>query len=174
MTAESLVVADVLSRAGRTPHTVVRLDFASAEPFLVLRDRFEAAVPAFDPALLDGAMDWPAVVQRTAAATPHNFLRYARLDGSPIFALAGHAEPVTTYLMGNHVFAEQMFRHDPGILLYAPLRVTIHSDRAGVAHLTVDQPSTRFASFDHPDIAAVGAMLDERLAELVIALGLAT
>jgi hypothetical protein len=172
MTAESLVATDVLTRARRTPHTVVRLDFASTETFLALRDRFEAAVPAFDPALLDGATGWPAVVQRTMAAAPHSFLRYARLDGSPIFSMAGHAEPVTTYLMGNHVFAELMFRHDPGILLYAPLRVTIHSDHGGGTHLSVDQPSTRFASFEHPDIAAVGVMLDERLAELVTALGL--
>jgi hypothetical protein len=29
------------------------------------------------------------------------------------------------YLMGNHAIVEQMFRHDPRVLLYAPLRTVI-------------------------------------------------
>jgi hypothetical protein len=162
----------VLARAEQTPHTVVRLDFMSTDSYAVLRDRFEGAVPAFDVATLAGAADWSDVVTRTMAAAPHEFLRYATIDGSPLFAIAGHATSVTTYLMGNHVFAEQMFRHDPAILLYAPLRVTIYQDKAGRAHLSVDQPSTRFASFGDPQIAAVGESLDEKLAELIDALGL--
>jgi hypothetical protein len=172
MITEFPVVAEVFSRARCTAHTVVRLDFPSAEPFEVLRDRFEQAVPAVDPAMLDGAPDWPTVVARTMAAAPHAFLRYARLDASPVFALAGHPQPATTYLMGNHVFNEMMFRHDPAVLLYAPLRVTIHQDHDGTSHLSVDQPSTRFDSFNHPQITAVGQMLDQRLAELITALRL--
>jgi hypothetical protein len=165
--------ADVLARAEQTPHTVVRLDFVATDSYAVLRDRFEGAVPAFDVATLAGVADWPDVVTRTTAAAPHEFLRYATIDGSPLFAIAGHTTSVTTYLMGNHVFAEQMFRHDPAILLYAPLRVTIYQDKAGVAHLSIDQPATRFASFDDPQITAVGQLLDAKLATLVTHLGLA-
>jgi hypothetical protein len=165
--------ADVLARAEQTPHTVVRLDFVATDPYAVLRDRFEAAVPAFDLAVVADAADWATVETRTTAAAPHDFLRYATINGSPLFAIAGHVTSVTTYLMGNHVFAEQMFRQDPGILLYAPLRVTIHQDKAGRAHLSVDQPSTRFASFGDPQITAVGEVLDAKLAALVTHLGLA-
>ena len=164
--------AGVLESAERTPHTVVRLDFTSPDPYAVLRDRFEGAVPAFDPAILGGTTNWADVVRNTMAAAPQDFLRYVTIDGSPLFSIAGHATAVATYLMGNHVFAEQMFRHDPGILLYAPLRVTIYEDKAGVAHLSVDQPSTRFGSFGDPEITAVGEMLDEKLAALITALGL--
>jgi uncharacterized protein (DUF302 family) len=74
--------------------------------------------------------------------------------------------------MGNHVFAETMFRHDPGILRYAPLRVVIYQDKQGGTHLAVDQPSTRFDPFADPEIAAVGEMLDEKRADLLVVLGL--
>lgn len=161
-----------ISGAVLTEHTSVRLDFVSTESFEVFRARFEDAVPAFSPELVGEGDGWDAISERTFAAAPHAFLRYARLDGTPIFARAGHATPATTYLMGNHVFAELMFRHDPGILLYAPLRVAIFQDRAGRTHLSVDQPSGRFGSFGDPEIAATGRMLDERLADLVAALGL--
>lgn len=36
-----------------------------------------------------------------------------------------HDRRCTTYLMGNHIVAERMYRHDSGVMLYAPLRVTI-------------------------------------------------
>jgi uncharacterized protein (DUF302 family) len=69
--------------------------------------------------------------------------------------------------MGNHTIAERMYRHDPAVMLYAPLRTTIHQDRQGVTRFSIDQPSTRFASFDVPDIAAVGLELDHKVAGLL-------
>ncbi|HEX3827504.1 MAG TPA: DUF302 domain-containing protein [Sporichthyaceae bacterium] len=163
---------EMFAGAARISHPTMRLDFVAPEPFPSFRDRYEAAVPEVDLAAFASDADWAAVRRRTAALAPHAFLRYARLDGGAFFARAGHTTACTTYLMGNHVFAEMMFRHDPGILLYAPLRVVIFEDKHGSTHLAVDQPSTRFATFDNPDIAAVGRMLDERLADLVAVLGL--
>jgi uncharacterized protein (DUF302 family) len=48
--------------------------------------------------------------------------------------------------MGNHVIVEQMFRHDPRAMLYAPLRTVIWEDTTGNAWYTIDQPSTQFGS----------------------------
>lgn len=87
--------------------------------------------------------------------------------------VAGHDRRCTTYLMGNHVIAERMYRHDPGILLYAPLRTTLYEDHDGQLWFAVAQPSTRFASFGDPEIAAVGAELDGKLADLFATLGIA-
>ncbi len=164
---------EMFAGAARIPHATVRLDFLAPASFGEFRDRFEAAVPECDLAVFDADEDWEAVRRRTALLAKYAFLRYARLDGGAFFARAGHGTACTTYLMGNHVFAEMMFRHDPGILLYAPLRVVIFEDKQGNTHLAVDQPSTRFDTFGNPDIAAVGRMLDERLADLVAVLGLA-
>ncbi len=85
--------------------------------------------------------------------------------------VAGHGQRCTTYLMGNHTIAERMYRHNPGVMLYAPLRTTIHEDRRGELWFSVDQPSTRFSSFDDLDIAAVGDELDDKLADLFTTLG---
>jgi uncharacterized protein (DUF302 family) len=82
-------------------------------------------------------------------------------------SLAGDCGRCVEYLMGNHTIAEKMYRYNPAILLYAPLRTAIVEDADGVTWFTVDQPSTRFASFDTPQIAAVGIELDRKLAALL-------
>ena len=63
--------------------------------------------------------------------------------------------------MGNHTVAERMYRHNPGIILSAPLRTTIYEDHDDRLWFTVDQPSTHFSSFSDPEIASVGLELDE-------------
>jgi uncharacterized protein (DUF302 family) len=85
----------------------------------------------------------------------------------PMMRLAGHQRRAITYLMGNNVIAETMFRHDPGIILYAPLRIAIYEATTGRVHLSIDQPSTKFASFGDTRIAEVGAQLDAKVAELL-------
>ena len=52
-------------------------------------------------------------------------------------------------------------------MLYAPLRTAIYQDADGRAHLSIDQPSSRFASFGDPRIAAVGLELDTKIAEIL-------
>ena len=81
--------------------------------------------------------------------------------------LFGHRTRVIAYMMGNNVIVERMFRHDPGVMLYAPLRTAIYQDADGRAHLSIAQPSSRFASFGDPRIAAVGLELDTKLAEIL-------
>jgi hypothetical protein len=73
--------------------------------------------------------------------------------------------------MGNHTIAERMFRHEPSVMLHAPLRTLLYADADGDTKLAVDQPSLLFGSFDNPDIAAVGVELDALLAGLVELLG---
>ncbi len=81
--------------------------------------------------------------------------------------LFGHRTRAVTYMMGNTSIVERMFRHHPGVMLYAPLRTAIYQDAAERTHLSIDQPSTRFASFGNPRIAAVGLELDTKLADIL-------
>jgi len=60
-----------------------------------------------------------------------------------------------------------MFRHDPGTILYAPLRTAIYETASGRVQISIDQPSSKFASFGDPRIAEVGAQLDAKVAELL-------
>ena len=152
------------------PHQVTRLVLDVDASFDDFRDRYEAAVPTFDINDLSVFQGWDSVLERTAELAPHGFLLYGRIDVGPLMRIAGHSARCITYLMGNHTIAETMFRHDPGIMLYAPLRTVLYEDGQGKAHFAIDQPSTRFASFGHPDIAATGRDLDAKLAALLAAL----
>ena len=84
---------------------------------------------------------------------------------------AGHTVRGTQYLMGNHTIAEKMFRHEPGILLHAPLRTFLWAPDGGPTKLAIDQPSTVFAGYGHPEIDHVGRILDRKVAALLDFLG---
>jgi Domain of unknown function DUF302 len=105
-----------------------------------------------------------ALIADTAAPSWHE--AYPQLP----FVFAGDDADCVAYLMGNHVTAERMFRHDPRAMLYAPLRTMIWEDSTGGAWFTVDQPSTQFGSLGIPEVSKVGVELDRELAALLQAL----
>lgn len=133
--------------------------------------RYETAVPDLPLAavadLVSRRAPWSDMVELIERSAPHGFLIYFRNEVHPVMALAGDRADCVAYLMGNHIFAERMFRHDPRAMMYAPLHTVIWEDHDGKAWFTVDQPSKQFASFDNPDIAKVGVELDHKLAALL-------
>jgi len=155
------------------PRTVRRLVIDVDGPFDEFRARYEAAVPAYDLNQLSSFSNWSDVQADAERAAPNGFLRYSTIDCGPFFAIAGHKARSVVYLMGNHTVAETMYRHDAGIMLYAPLRTVLYEDANGDAHFAVDQPSDQFGSFGDPDIAATGRLLDGKLAALLATLGVA-
>ncbi|ULR48533.1 DUF302 domain-containing protein [Streptomyces deccanensis] len=157
-------------------HAVRRLEIAVDGQFEEFRQRYEQAVPSFDPghfgALDPDRTDWATIRRITDQQAPHGFLLYWRGEADLMMRLAGHARRCTVYLMGNHTIAERMYRHNAGVMLYAPLRTTIYETHDDRLWFSVDQPSTRFSSFDDPQIADVGMELDGKLAGLFTVLGL--
>jgi hypothetical protein len=152
------------------PHVVNRLVIDTEDTFDDVRQRYESLVPTVDFAELIEVIetgDVARVQQYTADHAPHSFINFWTLDPMPMMRLSGHHRRAITYMMGNNVIAETMFRHDPGIILYAPLRIAIYEDAVGRVHLSIDQPSSKFASFGDPRIAEVGAHLDAKVAELL-------
>jgi uncharacterized protein (DUF302 family) len=132
---------------------------------------YEQAVPA-NPleeieALVQRGASWAEVIDAHAEWAPHGFLIYWRNDVHPVMELAGDQSDCVAYLMGNVTIAEQMFRHDPRAMLYAPLRTVIWEDANQRSWFTVDQPSAQFASFGIPAVSTVGVELDRKLAALL-------
>jgi hypothetical protein len=159
---------------GTISHLVNRLVIDTGDPFDDVRQRYEALVPTIDFGELTDlieAGDLARVQQYTAEHAPHSFVNFWTFDPTPMMNLAGHRTQAITYMMGNNVTVENMFRHDPGVMLYAPMRTVIYEDAAGRVHLSVDQPSSRFASFGDPRITEVGLQLDLKLAALLRQLG---
>jgi hypothetical protein len=133
--------------------------------------RYETAVPDLPLAavadLVSRRAPWSDMVELIERSAPQGFLIYFRNEVHPVMALAGDGADCVAYLMGNHIIAERMFRHDPRAMMYAPLHTVIWEDKHGDAWFTVDQPGKQFASFDNPDIAKVGIELDHKLAALL-------
>ncbi|WP_371407118.1 DUF302 domain-containing protein [Kribbella sp. NBC_00662] len=152
-------------------HEVVRWSIDTGTTFEDFRARYEAAVPVLDLVRMErlraGRASWDAVLAAAEENAPHGFMRFWSTDVGATMRLAGDPGSCATYLMGNHTIAERMYRHDPAVMLYAPLRTAIHQDRQGATLFSIDQPSTRFYSFDVPDIAAVGQELDRKVANLL-------
>ena len=136
---------------------------------------YENAVPAVPvaevEALLRRGAPWSEMVALITQRAQHEFLIYFRSELHPVMRAAGDNTDCIAYLMGNHIIAERMFRHDPRAMLYAPLRTLIWEDSDGAAWFTVDQPSTQFGSFGVPEITKVGVELDRKLAGLLDVLG---
>ncbi|HET9001468.1 MAG TPA: DUF302 domain-containing protein [bacterium] len=157
------------------PHQVNRLVIEVTDPFEAFRQRYEDAVPQFDRERFAGLVlkraGWDEVLAVTEAAAPHGFLIYWSSDVTPLMALAGDGGRCVQYLMGNHTIAERMYRHDPAVMLYAPLRTAICTGPDDRTYFVVDQPSTVFSSFGVREITEVGRELDRKLAGLLKALG---
>jgi hypothetical protein len=152
-------------------HQVDRLTIQIADTFDGFRNRYEQAVPVFQSqrfeSLVERRVDWQTVLEATAENAPHDFILYWSHDFTSLMRLAGDRGRCVEYLMGNHTIAQKMYRYNPAILLYAPLRTAIVEDTDGATWFTVDQPSTRFSSFGTPQIAEVGIELDHKLAALL-------
>lgn len=159
------------------PHEVSRLEIAVDQTYEAFRQRYEEAVPAFDFTRY-GDLDpsrttWDTILKLTADQAPHDFILYWRAETDLMMRIAGHSRRCTAYLMGNHTIAERMYRKNAGVMLYAPLRTSIYEDNRDRVWFSIDQPSTRFSSFDDPAIASVGLDLDSKLAALLTTLDLA-
>jgi uncharacterized protein (DUF302 family) len=156
-------------------HGVTRLTVDTRSPLRDFQARYEAAVPPAPmdevTALIERRASWDEMLALVAARAPHGFLIYARIPVDPLMRLAGDATPCVAYLMGNHTIAERMFRHDPEVMLHAPLRTVIWEGPGGTARFSIDQPSVLFGSFGSPEIAAVGVELDRKVAALLDHLG---
>lgn len=148
-----------------------RLSLPVDASFDDFRRRYEAAVPLFPAArfqeLIARNAPWSEIIETTEVLAPYGFLIYSSADMSPMMSLAGNTQLCVMYLMGNHTIAERMFRHDPRVMNYAPLRTTITRGADGETRFTLDLPSSQFASFDDPAIAEVGRLLDQKVATLL-------
>jgi uncharacterized protein (DUF302 family) len=154
-----------------TPHAMVRLDIPTAMSFDDFRRAFEAAAPVFDlegvEQLIARGGEWDDIQAAAERNAPNGLMVYASIDIGQVMAAAGHATKCVEFLLGNHVVAERLFRHDPATALYVPLRVVIQSDADDQAVFTLDRPSSVFAGWGNTEITAVGVELDHKVARLL-------
>jgi uncharacterized protein (DUF302 family) len=164
-----------MTRVHKHDHSMTRVDVFTGVGFDEFLTAFETAAPPFDPIAMQQIVEsggtWDDVRAEVAENAPNELMVYAKIDASPLLGVAGHAIKAVEYLVGNHVIAETMFRHDPKALLYAPLRALVHSDSDGNAVFSMDKPSSAFGSLGIADITEVGLSLDRKVANLLRVIG---
>ena len=131
------------------------------------REQYETLVPEVDYARFFQLASWQATLELAEINAPHGFMRYYRGDVTATMAGSPSLWKATQYLMGNHTIAERMFRHDPSVMLHAPLRTLLYADADSNTKFAVDQPSLLFASYHNTDIDTVGKELDALLVGLI-------
>ncbi|WP_109209725.1 MULTISPECIES: hypothetical protein [Microbacterium] len=148
-----------------------RLSLAIPGDFDDIVDAFERLVPlAPDDAItahVNARSSWSEVV----SDSPHGFVAYWKSPVDAFMNLAGNDSRCCAYLVGNPVVTERMFRHDPRVMLYAPLRMELTQKRGEPVRFTLDQPSTQFGSFGSEPITKVGTELDRLVADIIRGLG---
>ncbi|MFF0152778.1 hypothetical protein [Micromonospora sp. NPDC005203] len=148
------------------------LDITIDRSFEDFRRQYERAVPPYDAAAFNALVardaPWDDVLALMRDQAPHAFLVYwSSGDLRPMMSLAGDRRHCVEYLMGNHTTAERMFRHDPAVMLYAPLRTLISDRPDGGARFVIEQPSRAFGSLGVAAVHEVGRDLDSAVAALL-------
>ena len=152
-------------------HTAVRITVALNQPLSQAVARFEELVPAVDSDACRQSRSWDGPIHRARTHGALWLIRFWKLDYAAILAGSGTPGRSFGYLIGNQTIAEQMIRHEPEVVLYAPLRTAIYEGSDGRALFVIDQPSALFGSFANADITKVGRHLDALVATLLDALG---
>lgn len=149
---------------------------------VVMPGNFEDSVASFESKAppLDGEKfaqevrrtdSWDEITEWTTSRAPHGFLVYWKNDVRGLMGRAGDTHQAIAYLLGNHITAEKMFRIDPRVMIYAPLRVEISQVEGGAVMFTADVPSDMFGGYGSDEILAVAQGLDIALAALLVELG---
>jgi uncharacterized protein (DUF302 family) len=163
------------ARATTTIHTMTRLDIETAMAFDDFVRAFERAAPVFDAEAVHEIAarggTWDEVRAVVASNAPNGLMIFTTIDATPLMSAAGHHTKAVEYLLGNHVVAETMFRHDSKALLYVPLRILVHADANDDAIFCLDQPSTVLASLGLDAITEVGRELDHKVVALLAVIG---
>ncbi len=153
-----------------TPYTSTRLSIRPGLPYEEVVQRYEAAVPPAPMADLERVLSHDGIDTARdllAARAPLGLLLFYKLDPSPYNSAAGLTLRCATYLMGNPAIAEKMYRFNPAVMLYAPLRTVIHENTAGDVEFVIDRPSDLFGSFDDAEIGDIGRYLDSAVGALL-------
>lgn len=149
----------------------VRLD--SPKPFEEVAKAFERQLGRFDPKVLKAATEAgyaeEAKTKIAAMAGPSGFMLFGTQDHGALLRLAGQNRKAIQYVVGNPLFALQMTQQDIRASLYAPLRVLIYENEAGMTSVEYDKPSSLFGQFGAGQINPTAAMLDRKLEALVAA-----
>jgi uncharacterized protein (DUF302 family) len=83
--------------------------------------------------------------------------------GDLLSLLAGNPQCVSQYAIGNPLLAVRMIQHEPGVAVYAPLRLAVYEDGEGKCLVACDRFTSLLARYQHPDIASTAKLVEQKV-----------
>src|SRR5215510_7124576 len=74
---------------------------------------------------------------------------------------------VSRYAIGNPLLAIRMIQHEPGVALYAPLRLAVYEDGEGQCVVACDRFTSLLTRYQHPEIASTAKLVEQKVDALV-------
>jgi hypothetical protein len=137
-------------------------------PYEAATLRLAELVPEVDTPRFGQLASRAAVEELAVINAPHGLMRYWTRNTIIVMATDWRC---TEYLIGNHVIAEQAFRHTPAVIPDLTLHAALYAAERGQVFLEFDQPGSLLGDYGEAEITAVGTEFDGYLAELVRRLG---
>jgi hypothetical protein len=154
----------ITRRAVQVEH--IRIE--SAKPFAEVKAALENAVPQLNIAIF-------GLLQRGESDRARKELEcgpvlsiFNSRDHGALLQIAGQPRKAMQYDIGNPLTASRMTRHQLPASLYAPLRVVLYENEAGLATFEYDRPSSLFGQFGDERIATVARELDAGLERVLV------
>jgi hypothetical protein len=155
----------VLSRPVR------RFVIHTGRPYDQFRKQWERAVPAWSwgtaVAEAKGGGGWPALENLSNRSAADGLVNISTFDPSPVMRLAGHELRAVTYLADNLVIEEGLYKHDPAIIEYLPVRLTISEQPGDDSTLTFDKPCDLFGGYAIADLVQHATQVEEAIATVL-------
>jgi hypothetical protein len=153
-----------------------RVQLIANVAFDMLVGSFEQAVPALPDGDALGRLtadhDWSGFVRGLQWESPSGFVCVWSSRPGELMQYAGSSASSIIWLIVNHGVAARLFRHDPGAMLYSPIRIEAHASAAAETTLSFDVPSMQLRGFGINKITQAGAELDRALGDLIEEIGL--
>jgi uncharacterized protein DUF302 len=144
-------------------------DVATGLAYAVLVEAFEAELGRWDAAtaqsLVQRQAPWSEVeAAASRAGGARGLMIIETINQGVVTSLSGRPKHCRLYLVGNPAIANRIFDIDPRGAFYVPFRVSLYDDGGPTgAHIAYDRPSSFLAALGHPELAVIGALLDEKI-----------
>src|SRR5215831_2823472 len=79
----------------------------------------------------------------------------------------GKPRRVSQSAISNPLLAIRMIQHEPGVALYAPLRLAVYEDGEGECVVACDRFTSVLARYQHPEIASTAQLVEQKVEALV-------
>src|SRR5215470_7802489 len=92
---------------------------------------------------------------------------FHRVEHGDLLSAVGKPRRVSQYAIGNPLLAIRMIQHEPGVALYAPLRLAVYEECEGKCVVACDRFTSLLTRYQHPEIASTSKLVEQKVDALI-------